>query len=236
MQRAIVSFRRDDEGDWVAGLECGHRQHVRHRPPFRLRPWVEDPEGRQSRIGTPLDCPLCDRAEVPEGLEPARTTATCHQDSLPPALLREHRVPPGMWGVLRVHSGAIRLVLTGKPGTARVLGAGAHQGIPPGLPHRLERIGPVALTIDFLRVPAPEAEDARRGGEVPADEGGDPACWANLVCPECGAVVGPDPHRPGCAAARRSGEATDRPSALPDRRRTQQGAPAAAAVDEEGPT
>jgi uncharacterized protein YeaO (DUF488 family) len=31
-------------------------------------------------------------------------------------------------------------------------------------------------------------------------EGGDPACWANLVCAECGAVVS-EGHREGCSAA-----------------------------------
>lgn len=60
-----MSFRQDAEGDWVARLECGHDQHVRHRPPFQLRPWVEDATARAARVGTPLDCPLCDRGEPP---------------------------------------------------------------------------------------------------------------------------------------------------------------------------
>ncbi|MGH9092426.1 MAG: DUF3565 domain-containing protein [Acidimicrobiales bacterium] len=70
MERDIVGFRQDDEGDWVAELDCGHGQHVRHRPPFQLRPWVLDEAGRGARLGTPLDCPLCDRAEPPAAREP----------------------------------------------------------------------------------------------------------------------------------------------------------------------
>lgn len=61
MQRAIVGFQRDEAGDWVAELACGHRQHVRHRPPWQVRPWVVDEEGRRERLGRPLECPLCDR-------------------------------------------------------------------------------------------------------------------------------------------------------------------------------
>jgi hypothetical protein len=32
------------------------------------------------------------------------------------------------------------------------------------------------------------------------EQGGEPACFANLVCPECGAVV-TEGHVAGCAAA-----------------------------------
>jgi hypothetical protein len=31
-------------------------------------------------------------------------------------------------------------------------------------------------------------------------EGGDPVCWAHLVCPECGAITS-EGHRAGCALA-----------------------------------
>jgi uncharacterized protein YeaO (DUF488 family) len=35
----------------------------------------------------------------------------------------------------------------------------------------------------------------------PEDEGGEAACFAHLVCPECGAVT-TEGHRPGCGLAR----------------------------------
>lgn len=73
MIRAITGFHQDEEGDWVAELTCLHGQHVRHRPPFQDRPWVIDAEKRQARVGSPMDCPLCDRAEMPEGLSLLRT-------------------------------------------------------------------------------------------------------------------------------------------------------------------
>jgi hypothetical protein len=104
----MTGFWRDDDGDWVAYLDCGHRQHVRHRPPFQDRAWVQTEEGRASRMGGLLECPLCER---------------------------------------------------GEPAT-----------------------------------------------DPPAGAGGDPACWAHLVCADCGAVVGPGGgHREGCAAGTTGG-------------------------------
>ena len=61
VERAIVGYHRDEHGDWVAELACGHQQHVRHQPPFQLRPWVVEREGRRGRLGTPLECRLCGR-------------------------------------------------------------------------------------------------------------------------------------------------------------------------------
>ncbi len=57
--RAIVGFHQDDVGDWVADLECGHTQHVRHDPPLVTRPWVLSEEGRRSRLGQTLLCLVC---------------------------------------------------------------------------------------------------------------------------------------------------------------------------------
>ena len=58
--RRIRGFHQDGERHWVAELECGHNQHVRHDPPWTNRPWVTTPGGRRSRIGKQLDCKKCD--------------------------------------------------------------------------------------------------------------------------------------------------------------------------------
>ncbi|HEV7991925.1 MAG TPA: DUF3565 domain-containing protein [Gemmatimonadaceae bacterium] len=60
MKRSIVGYHRDDEGHWVAELECGHGQHVRHDPPWQTREWVTTAEGRASFLGVELNCLLCD--------------------------------------------------------------------------------------------------------------------------------------------------------------------------------
>jgi hypothetical protein len=100
VQRAIVGYHQDEHGDWVAELACGHQRHVRHRPPFELRAWVLDAEGRRERLDSPLDCGICDQT-----------------------------------------------------------------------------------------TPAPSAAP---------DSGGEPACFAQSLCPDCGVVLDGGPHRPGC--------------------------------------
>jgi len=60
MDRRIVGFHQDEERHWVAELECGHTQHVRHDPPWVNRPWVTSAQGRESMLGFMLNCRLCD--------------------------------------------------------------------------------------------------------------------------------------------------------------------------------
>jgi hypothetical protein len=63
VERRIVGFHRDDEGHWVAELECGHGQHVRHDPPWQCREWVTTEEGRAGFLGRTLRCRKCEEAE-----------------------------------------------------------------------------------------------------------------------------------------------------------------------------
>lgn len=66
MDRKIVDYHQDEVGDWVAELDCGHFQHVRHNPPWTNRPWVITPEGRRRMLGAVLGCKKCDRCEPPD--------------------------------------------------------------------------------------------------------------------------------------------------------------------------
>jgi hypothetical protein len=62
--RRIVGYHLDEVGDWVAELECGHGQHVRHDPPWQQRPWVITEAGRAEHLGTILLCVLCAEGSV----------------------------------------------------------------------------------------------------------------------------------------------------------------------------
>jgi Protein of unknown function (DUF3565) len=59
LPRKIVGFHQDKQSDWIADLECGHQQHVRHNPPWTERHWVTTAEGRRQHIGQELLCSAC---------------------------------------------------------------------------------------------------------------------------------------------------------------------------------
>ena len=59
MQRRISGFHTDDEGHWVAELDCGHTVHMRHEPPWQNRSWVLTEAGRDGMLGAVLDCKKC---------------------------------------------------------------------------------------------------------------------------------------------------------------------------------
>ncbi|MGH3402277.1 MAG: hypothetical protein ACRDRJ_07145 [Streptosporangiaceae bacterium] len=56
-----------------------------------------------------------------------------------------------------------------------------------------------------------EHSEQRERGERYKERGGEAACWAHLVCPDCGAMES-EGHRPECPASRPRSPA-DEPSA-----------------------
>ncbi|MFL6207223.1 MAG: DUF3565 domain-containing protein [Acidimicrobiales bacterium] len=170
MHRAMTGFRRDDDGAWVAELACLHAQHIRHEPPFWQAAWIQDAHERARRVGQPLDCPLCDRAELPEGLHPVRTTATWDASTVPAALRRDHRVAGGTWGLLEVESGEVRLRAGTQPPIDAVVTPDRPQPIPPEVEHHIEPGADARFHLTFL---------ARRCAST--DEGGEAPCFAHLL-------------------------------------------------------
>ncbi|MBO0821875.1 MAG: DUF3565 domain-containing protein, partial [Nocardiopsaceae bacterium] len=161
MRRAITGFHQDPEGDWVAELACGHNQHVRHNPPFQLRPWVLTPASRAGRLGTPLPCPPCDAALLPGAVRHVRSSPEWDERTLPPGLLRDHRLAAGTWGRIAVRQGTLRFTMDGEPARTTELTPGSPaQAIPPQARHAVQPLGRVRFRIDFYAV--------HRGGPVEA--------------------------------------------------------------------
>ena len=59
----IVGFHQDEDGTWIVELSCGHRQHMRHDPPWQNRPWVLTADGRARFVGIQIPCTQCDRRD-----------------------------------------------------------------------------------------------------------------------------------------------------------------------------
>jgi len=110
-------------------------------------------DGRAGKVGSPIDCPLCDRAELPDELHVTRTAGPFDQDTLPSGLRRDHVVADLTWAAVRVLDGTARLAIATDPPIDRVLREGESQPIPPAVSHALHYVGPVRLVVDFLTRP-----------------------------------------------------------------------------------
>lgn len=106
---------------------------------------------------------------LPTGLDYVRTTNTFTNESVPPGLLRTHRVADGVWGQLVVYTGTVGFVFEDTPGeTIRVGETSAVTAIPipPGRQHHVELVGPATFAVEFYKVP--EAPKPQEGTESTA--------------------------------------------------------------------
>jgi tellurite methyltransferase len=158
MPRLITGFKIDEHGDWVAFMSCGHRQHVRHRPPFEERPWVITEGGRRDKLGMLMDCISCDRLEMPDDFKAYRTTAEFNERTVPQSLRRDHSTKPGVWAKIQVIEGKLNY---------RIEALGTQFELSPGIPgivipearHHVEPIGSVRFFVEFYRSPDTDSED-----------------------------------------------------------------------------
>ena len=152
--RAITGFHRDEEHHWVAELACGHTQHVRHRPPWEMRPWVESEEGRASMIGHELVCSYCDMPTLPPDVEVYQRTPTFDETTIPRGLREEHSTKAGVWGRIVVEEGRLQYEIMGRD--LWVLRPGVPGFVEPEVKHRVQPVGAVRFFVEFLRVPSSE--------------------------------------------------------------------------------
>jgi tellurite resistance-related uncharacterized protein len=150
MNRPIVGFRTDEEGDWVALLSCGHPQHVRHRPPFTERPWVTTAEGRRSKLGQMLGCVRCDALELPAGFVAYRQTGVFTEETVPAALRADHTTKAGVWARIVVLEGRLRYRVAAL-GVDVELAPDRAGIVPPEVPHQVEPLGRVRFFVEFHR-------------------------------------------------------------------------------------
>ncbi len=154
MHRKIVGFHQDSDAVWVADLECGHNQHVRHNPPWQERPWVTTEEGRQDKLGAELDCQFCNMATLPPDAKPYKQTAQYNETTVPAGLLRDHRLKAGTWGRIIVEHGKLeyvcdRGVFVLRPGVVGI--------VEPEVTHYVRPIENVVFHVEFLK--ASDASD-----------------------------------------------------------------------------
>lgn len=107
VRRTIIGFHRDEESHWVADLDCGHAQHIRHDPPFFSRSWVMTTTGRESRMGSEWECGWCDSKTIPDGYVPYKQTPVFNTETIPSGLTQQHATKKGIWGLIHVVTGTL---------------------------------------------------------------------------------------------------------------------------------
>ena len=82
--------------------------------------------------------------------EPYKVTAVWDEHSLPQAIKSHHSTKPGVWGVLRVLEGEVRLVFENGP-SAIVVTPTRPALIPPEEKHHVEIIGAMRMQVEFYK-------------------------------------------------------------------------------------
>ena len=150
----ITSWSQDDDGDWVAILDCGHRQHVRHHPPWQSRPWIVTDAGRAAHVSLPLPCPWCRMPALPADVEEYRRTETFDADTTPKGMLKSHRLKAGAWGQIVVTEGRVLYVLEDDGDLGLVLTPDRPGVVAPERPHHVTPQPASRFFVRFLRSPA----------------------------------------------------------------------------------
>ena len=152
MERAITAFEVDNEGEPIAILDCGHPQHVRHKPPFINRPWVTSEEERKSMIGKKLNCLRCDNQELPANFVAYKRTAEFTETTVPNALRKDHSTKAGVWAKINVLEGKLRYRVPALKVDMELF-PGKLGIVVPEVLHNVEPLSTVRFFVEFYRAP-----------------------------------------------------------------------------------
>jgi tellurite resistance-related uncharacterized protein len=111
------------------------------------------PRSRPRQVVNADEGASMDRPLLPIGLEHVRTTDTFDNHTVPPGLLRAHRVAANVWGRLVVHSGTVTFVFDDDPEHPITASAGCTVAIQPARQHHLELHEPATFSVEFHRFP-----------------------------------------------------------------------------------
>lgn len=102
-----------------------------------------------------------------------------------------------------MHDGTLRFVAQTELELNIIVCPRSTRAIPPGVVHNVQPLDQVHFSIDFLSCPSVrEGHDDVVTQQIP-EAGGETACWAHLLCPECGAVLDGGSHLDGCGSVLR---------------------------------
>lgn len=91
----------------------------------------------------------------PDGIPPSsfcyRRLGPFDEQTIPRGLLAVHRLKSGVWVMLTIEAGAIIFVWDDSEGGRSALAAGDQFVVPPCIPHHVEIVGEVRLSLDFYR-------------------------------------------------------------------------------------
>lgn len=90
--------------------------------------------------------------ELPEGLVSHKRTADFTETTVPRGLLRDHRTKAGVWGLIRVTSGALRYTIPSRGEEITVTPA-APGVVEPQVPHHVTPDGSVTFHVEFYSAP-----------------------------------------------------------------------------------
>jgi tellurite methyltransferase len=115
-------------------------------------------QGRSGRLGSGLNCLLCDRREMPAGFSAYKKTKVFDERSIPAGLLAQHHTKAGVWALIHVSEGELEFRVPGADDEVTRLSPGLQGVIVAEVEHCVRPCGPVSFFVEFWRASAPKGD------------------------------------------------------------------------------